>query len=149
MLAACASDISVGTSFDPLARFPASATWRWDEIRNVLPGDERILALDLGPEVEAAIADEFTARGYRERRSEAPDYILSYQLSVTSRIRPEGSFAIGSLSLLLSEAESGRRVWSGFALTEVDLSRSESERRERLREVVGRMLANFPPGSDD
>ena len=146
---ACASDLSVGTSFDPLERFPAEATWRWDEVRNVLPDDERIVAMDLGPVLQDAVSAELAARGYREARSAAVDYLLSYQLSLTSRIRPERSFTIGSLSLLLGDAKSGRRVWVGFAQTEVDISRSDSERRARLREVVRQMLGGFPPGHDD
>ncbi len=149
MLAACASDLSVGASFDPLERFPAEATWRWDEHRNVLPDDERIVAMDLGPVLREVISAELAARGYRGAGSALPDYLLSYQLNLTSRIRPEGSFAIGSLSLLLSEAKSGRRVWVGFAQTEVDVSRNDSERRDRLRGIVAEMLAGFPPGHDD
>lgn len=68
MLAACASDASVGTSFDPLERFPPTALWRWHEIRNVPSGDERIVALDLGPDIEGVISAEFSARSDRERR---------------------------------------------------------------------------------
>ncbi len=147
-LAACASDLSVGASFDPLERFPAEATWRFDELRNVLPDDERIVAMNLGPALQDVVSAELAARGYRGAGSALPDYLLSYQLNLTSRIRPEGSFAIGSLSLLLSEAKSGRRVCVGFAQTEVDITRNASERRERLREVVRQMLEGFPPGHD-
>ncbi len=147
-LAACASDLSVGASFDPLERFPAEATWRFDELRNVLPDDERIVAMNLGPALQDVVSAELAARGYRDTRSSLPDYLLSYQLNLTSRIRPEGSFAIGSLSLLLGDAKSGRRVWVGFAQTEVDVSRSDSERRKRLRGVMAEMLAGFPPGHD-
>ncbi len=90
----------------------------------------------------------FSARGYRERVSESARYILSDPLKVTSRIRPEGSSAVGSLSLRLSDAESGRHVWSSLAQTEVDMEKNDTERRERLREIVSEMLADFPPGSD-
>jgi hypothetical protein len=149
MLMGCASDLSVGASFDPLERFPAEATWRWDTLRNVLPDDERIVEMDLGPVLQDVISAELAARGYRSAGPSLPDYHLSYQLSLTSRIRPEGSFAIGSLSLLISEAKSGRRVWVGFAQTEVQVSRDEGERRSRLREVLAEMLTGFPPGHDD
>ena len=53
----------------------------------------------------------------------------------------------GLAEALRKQEESGKRVWSGFAQTEVDMSKTESERRERLREIVGRMLVDFPPGS--
>jgi hypothetical protein len=146
-VAACASDVPVSSTFDPLERFPAEARWRWDETRNVLPEDERIVAMDLGAVVKQAVSAELAARGYRPAGSSTADYVLSFQLSMNSRIRAEGSFAIGSLSLLLSDAKSGRRVWMGFAQTEVDVSRSEAERTARLREIVRRMLQDFPPGS--
>ena len=99
--------------------------------------------------LQDVVATELAARGYRQAGSAAADYLLSYQLSLASRIRPEGSFSIASLSLLLGDAKSGRRVWVGFAQTEVTISRSDSERRERLREIVRQMLVGFPPGHDD
>lgn len=142
---ACASDVPVGISYDPLERFPAQASWRWDDLRNLLPEDERVEARNLGPLVKEIVAAELTARGYREARSTGPDYLISFQLQMNSRIRPEGSFVIGSLSLLLRDAESGRRVWVGFAQAEANLSRTEEERRARLTRIVQRMLRNFPP----
>jgi hypothetical protein len=149
MLTGCASDLSVGTSFDPLMRFPAEATWRFDERRILLPEDERIVALDVGPALRQAITEELAARGYRQAGSETPDFGVVYQLSVTSRSRPEGSFAIGSLSLSLNDARSGKQVWVSFAQTEIEIARDESERNARLRKYVGQMLAEFPPGQGD
>ena len=146
-VAACASDVPVSTTFDPLERFPAEARWRWDDTRNVLPEDERIVAMDLGPVVKQAVSAELAARGYQPAGSSTSDYVVSFQLRLDSRIRAEGSFAIGSLSLLMSDAKSGRRVWMGFAQTEVHVSRPEEEREARIRGIVRRMLENFPPGS--
>ena len=145
---ACASDVQVATSFDPIERFPVKASWRWDELRNVLPTDERLVAMDLGHAVQDAVAAELAAVGYREAGPNLPDYLLTYQLNVSPQIRPERSFSIGSLSLLLRDAKSKRHVWMAFVQTEVDVNRSEAERRERLREVVRQMLLNFPPRSD-
>jgi hypothetical protein len=146
VLLGCATDLSVGTTYDPLMRFPAEATWRFDERRNLLPEDERLVAMNLGPALRDAITAELGLRGYRAAGSQATDFLVSYQLSVTSRLRPEGSFAIGSLSLLLADPKSGRHLWLSFAQTEVDVTRSEAERRARLREYVGQMLSEFPPG---
>lgn len=143
---ACASsDLSVGTHFDPLEQFPKQATWRWEELRNLLPTDERLVALDLGTAVKQAVAAELAERGYREAGSSVADYLLSFQLNVTPQMRVERSFAVGSLSLLLQDPDSKRRVWVGFAQTEVDLSRTASERGTRLRDTVRQMLLNFPP----
>src|SRR5262245_31891415 len=50
----CASDggVDVSTTFDPLTRFPARATYVWDTAANQLPDDPRITALDPGPVIE-------------------------------------------------------------------------------------------------
>ena len=149
LLAACASKLPVGTSFDPLEAFPAEATWRWDAASNVLPADERIVAMDLDPVLHDAIATELTSRGYRDAGGGRPDYLVSYELGLTTRIRPETSISVASLSLLMRDFETRRRVWLTFIQTEVDTKRSADERGARIHEVVARMLEHFPPGRDD
>jgi hypothetical protein len=141
---ACASDFEVGTTRDPLTAFPPRATLRWDEGAIVRPGDSRLRPAEFDTLIREVVSHEFGARGYRIAESGPAHYLVSYQISVDSRIRAEGSFAIGSLSLQLAEAESGRRVWVGFARAEVNVSRTLAERRERLRQVVAAMLENFP-----
>jgi hypothetical protein len=150
LLAGCASDIELGISYDPLTVFPAQATYAWDEGSSSLPTDDRIEALNLDPLIKQVVDSEFATKGYRPVRAGEPrNYLLSYQLGVATRIRPEESFSMGSLYLDLNDAASGRRVWVGFARTQVDPSRSEQERVERLRETVRRMLEKFPPGQHD
>lgn len=144
---ACASgDVQVGASFDPLERFPAEATWRWDEPRNVGPKDERLAELGVEPMVREIVTAELAAHGDSQARSSVPGYPLSYEINVTSRIRPEGdSFSIGSLSLLLADPDARRRVWVGFARAQVDVDRSAGERRAGLEAAIRRMLEGFPP----
>lgn len=147
---ACASDgIEVSTTHDPLARFPREATFAWEDAANRLPADERIAALDLGPRLEAAADAEFAQRGYRVTTSGKPDYLLSYQLVVHSWIGADNSRSVGSLSLLLKEAATGRRVWLGFGRAEIHVHLPEAERDARLRNAIGKILQDFPPGSDD
>jgi hypothetical protein len=147
-LAACASPLPVGVSFDPLESFPERATWRFDPAANVLPEDPRIQALELGPILEEAIVAELAADGYTLAGSQVADYIVSYELALTTRVRPETSISVGSLSLLLRDAKTRRRVWIAFVQTQVDVRRSPQERRERIHAVVAEMLANFPPPRD-
>ena len=146
--AGCASRLPVGTSYDPLALFPPEATWRWDERHNRLPEEGRIAALDLGPPLREAVTEELASRGYTPAGAELPDYLISYQLTTNTRIRPEGSIVVASLSLLVSEADSGqlgRRVWSAFAQAEVDVALDPTERRQRVRDAVAALLLDFPP----
>jgi hypothetical protein len=144
----CASDgIEVSTTFDPLTRFPAQATFAWDAAANELPADERIAALDIGPRLEAAAEAEFAAKGYHPATSADPDYLLSYQLVVHSWIGADNSRSVASLSLLLEEAASGRRVWLGFGRAEIHMQLPQDEREARLRTAVAKILEGFPPGA--
>jgi len=149
-LLGCASapEPEYGSKYDPLERFPASGLWAWDERANVLPEGPRFEGLDLEPALRAAIADALADRGYREG-SDAAHYRVSYQLGIGTRIRPEESVAVGSLSLLFTEVRTRRPVWVGFARAELDVNRSQAERNERLRAIVAEMLAAFPPGHED
>jgi hypothetical protein len=145
-LAGCASDgVEVSTTYDPLTSFPAQATYTWDERANRLPTDPRIVALDLAPILKAAAEEEFAARGYRAAVSRPVDYRLSYQLVVHTWIGADNSRSVGSLSMLLVEADTGRRVWLGFGRAEVHVGLTRAERKQRLREALARILENFPP----
>ena len=145
-LAGCASDeIGVSTTFDPLTRFPATATYAWDGAACLLPEDPRID----GPAVDALIREvaneEFAARGYRAVASGTSNYLLSYQYAIHTWTGPDASKAIGSLSLQLVESASRRRVWSGFGRAEIHVGLTQEERRNRLRAAFARMLEKFPP----
>jgi hypothetical protein len=135
----------VSTAFDPLVRFPAQATFLWDESAIREPDDPRIRELNFGPRLRKLTTEALIARGYREAESEAADYYVSYHLSVHSWISAEHSSSVGSLSILLIDAPSEQRVWMGFARAEAQVGLSEEIRNERLRAIVQRMFARFPP----
>ena len=142
----CASDdIGVSTTFDPLTRFPATATYAWDDAACMLPRDPRID----GPAVDALLREvanqEFAARGYRAVASGPSDFLLSYQYAVHTWTGPDASKAIGSLSLQLVESASRRRVWSGFGRAEIYVGLTPEERRKRVEKAFSRMLEKFPP----
>jgi len=146
LLAGCASDgIEVSTTYDPLASFPAQASYAWDDRASKLPPDPRIEALDLDPLIKAAAAEELAVHGYRPATSGSPDYRLSYELVVHTWIGADNPLSVGSLSLLLVEADAGRRVWMGFARADVQVGLTPAERKQRLRDVFTQMLVKFPP----
>ncbi len=146
-LAACASDdaIPVSTNYDPLVRFPAEATFVWDDAASSLPD----IAASDRQSTDALLKDvanqAFAARGYRVVAGGTADYRLSYQYVVRTYTGPDVSRAVGSISLLLVEKASGRRVWLGFGQAEVHVGLAPEERRARLSDALTRMLANFPP----
>ena len=145
-LFACVSSEPVSTAFDPLTRFPAQATYVWDEAANREPDDPRVRELEFGPRLRRLATEALAARGYREAASEPADYRVSYQLSVHTWIAPDHSTSVGSLSIVLVDAPSGRRVWMGFARAEAHVGLPEEARDERLRDILERMFEQFPPG---
>jgi hypothetical protein len=146
LLAGCASDgVEVSTTYDPLALFPAQATYAWDDSANKLPPDPRLASLDLDRLIKQAAAEELAVHGYLQATSGSPDYRLSYELVVHTWIGADSPLSIGTLSLLLVESDSGRRVWLGFARAEVHVGLTAAEREQRLREAFAKMLVKFPP----
>ena len=145
-LAGCATDdVGVSTTFDPLAPFPLRATYAWDDRASSSPDDASIGRLDLDTLLKDVADEEFGARGYSAVASGSVHYRLSYQLTVSTWIRADKSRSTGSLSLMMVDAGTNRRVWVGFARAEIHVGLTRTERRERLHKVVARMLEKFPP----
>ena len=147
-LAGCASDgVQVTRSFDPLATFPAQATFVWDDAANKLPQDDRQQELGLDSLIRQAANDAFAARGYRHVASGPTDYRLAYEVGENIWRGPEGTTSVASISLVLTSAKSDRRVWVGFVRAEVQPSVTRDERARRLRAAFDELLAGFPPAS--
>ena len=145
-LAGCASDtLQTSTSFDPLATFPGQATFVWDDAASRLPEGERIAELDLDPLIKQAANEAFAVRGYERVASEPADYRLSYEVAENRWHGPEGVTSVVSISLLLKDAKSDRRVWLGFGRAEVQQGVTRDERARRLREAFDELLETFPP----
>ena len=145
-VAACAAkDYGTSASHDPLTPFPAAATFNWDEAGSQVPDDPRLAEFDLRSLIRDELANGFEARGYRDARGGPSSYRVSYRLDVKTWMGVDQQSAIGSLSVDLSEAASGRRVWSGFARAPIHVGLPDPERRERLRRVIDDMLKDFPP----
>jgi len=138
-------DFGTSASHDPLTRFPAAATFNWDEGASRVPDDPRLAALDVQALMRDALGSAFEARGYSDARGGASSYRLAYQLDVKTWMGADEQNAIASLGVELSEAASGRKVWSGFARAPIHVGLPDPERRERLRLVVDDMLKDFPP----
>jgi hypothetical protein len=145
---ACASGdgMGVGSTHDPLTRFPATATWSWDDQANRMPDDPRLEPLDLDAIIRQVAREEFARRGYTETTSgTGGDYRLSYELGMATWMSQTSATAIGSVSLTLVEAGSGRRVWVGFWRAVADVSLDREQRVERFRAEIRELLETFPP----
>jgi hypothetical protein len=142
----CASDdaIPVSSTHDPLARFPAQATYAWDDAAIELPDDPQIDRAETDALFKEVANEAFAARGYRVAPAPA-DYQLSYHYVVNTRIAADYAKSVGSVSLLLVESASGRRVWLGFGRAEIYVGLTRAERTARLHDALERMLEKFPP----
>lgn len=145
-LVGCVSDdaIPVSSAHDPLARFPAQATYAWDDAAIELPDDPQIDRAETDALFKEVANEAFAERGYRVGAPPA-DYQLSYHYVVHTRISAEKSKSVGSVSLLLVESASRRRVWLGFGRAEIYVGLTREERKARLRDALERMLEHFPP----
>ena len=146
-LLACASNdaVQVSANYDPLVRFPAEATYAWDPAANVLPEDSALDRAGTDTLLRSVADEAFAAKGWRAVPQTPADFRLSYQFTVHTYIGPNASLALGSISLLMSDGKTGRRVWAGFGRAEIHNGLSEEERRARLADGMERMLADFPP----
>jgi hypothetical protein len=146
-LLACTSNggVEVSANYDPLVTFPAEATYVWDLAANALPEDSALDRAGTDALLRSVADEAFAEKGWRVASKAPADFSLSYQFTVHTYIGPNASLALGSLSLLMSEGKTGRRVWAGFGRAEIHNGLSEEERRARLADGMERMLANFPP----
>lgn len=148
LLACVANDkIPVSTNYDPLVRFPAEARYVWDEAANSLPEDPAIDRKASDALLKEVANEAFGAHGYHVTDGPPADYRLSYEYAVHTFYGVDVSRATGTVSLLLTDYASGRRVWMGFGRAEVHVGRSLEERRARLADALARMLEDFPPSS--
>jgi hypothetical protein len=149
-LAGCASEVSVGTAYDPLTVFPRQGTFAWAEGSNVI--SERIAHLGLADLLPPAVEGALASRGWRKVAPGEADVLVSYEVSVATWVQiavpgsdDEHSRAVGSLSVALQDPDDRRRLWVGFAEAEVTPSLSHEERRARIEAALELLFEEFPP----
>ena len=148
-LAGCASEVSVGTAYDPLTVFPRQGTFAWAEGSNVI--SERIAHLGLADLLPPAVEGALASRGWGKVAPDAADVLVSYELSVATWVQvatpdaDERSLAMGTLSVALLDPENERRLWVGFIQADVTPSLSHEERQARIEKALERLFKEFPP----
>ena len=148
-LAGCASEVSVGTAYDPLTVFPRQGTFAWDEGSNVI--SEQVAHLGLAELLPPAVEGALASRGWQKASADAADLLVSYQLSVATWVQvatpdsEERSRAMGTLSVALLDPENKQRLWVGFIQADVAPSVSHEERRKRIEAALERLFKEFPP----
>jgi hypothetical protein len=137
--------IAVSSNFDPLATFPAEATFTWKVDAQSLPEDPRLRTEAIDSLIRTAANEAFAKHGYRFVDSGPGDYVLSYQFRVHTWQAADESISTGTLSIEVAETLSGRRVWTGYGQAEIFTGLTGEESRKRLDSAMERMLRDFPP----
>jgi len=171
-LAAC-SQISTRSDHDPAADFSGYRTYTWvtDELM-VQPraaSDPTISPL-VQQRIHDAIDQALAAKGFVEDPA-SPDFGVAFTVGLRDRVRvdhwgayggyyrPYGryggvrarygppvaaNYTEGTLAIDMFDSQTRRPVWNGIATKIVD---EQDEQPQRIQQIVGSVLADFPPGS--
>ena len=156
--------VDVSFEYDPNASYADWQTWSW---RSLAPAVEGLgLGVqELDRDLRAAIEAELGAKGF-EKTDGAPDFLVAYSLKVVPETRAQKiqtidltdavwgasydrpvyiTSDVGTLVVVLSDAQQASQVWSGTARGRADRSDDPGKIARNLEEVVDDVLANFPP----
>jgi len=132
-------------------------TWSFVPTTNLPPQDPRLTNAQFANAIEAGIQRELVARGFA-RTMEAPDMLVNYQVDIENKIdeddwveyyseqkfsQPGVQWQEGSIILFLFDAKSGMALWAGWARGEMDPKATPAQRRERVQDVIRRIMLEF------
>lgn len=167
-LAAGCSSISIKNDFDREADFTAYRTFAWLQEPVTAIGDAdaaRQKNTLLDKRIRTAVETELQAKGMTVN-TENPDLLVVYHTGVDNKIdvtdwgysyptRYGGwyggsnvdvyEYKEGTLIVDLIDSKSQQLVWRGDATKTLEDNPSPERMEQNLREVVGRMFANYPP----
>jgi len=163
----------VGSRSAPGLDFSSYRSYSWLHAVQPPTGVPRLDQPLLHQTIRSEVDRRLTAKGYRWVGDAAPDFLLSYYVTIrkkaeTSRLKlgqsytrgwgkeqwsgtPMGSsgtyvkeFEEGTLVLEIIDARMSQVIWRGFASAVVDASGSQESRTARVRKAVRRILLRLP-----
>jgi hypothetical protein len=165
LLAAC-SGVRVSADFDPTTDFSALETFDWLPDAKP-PGDGPELDDPLlDARIRRAVESTLTGRGFRAAGTGAPDFWIAYHIGVERKVDVDtiyrsygrvgwrgGGYADtvvreyeeGTLLIDVLRPGSGELLWRGSAQARLREQPSPEDREKRVREVVEKILQQFPP----
>ena len=164
-LAAC-SGISTQSDYNPTYDFGTASTYNW--MPGGSEGDLQFYESTLFDAVDA----EMTAKGLRKAPAGEADILFAYHTGrqtrqqydtygygaggwwggywgggMTTTTTTVREYEEGTLILDIIDREQKQLVWRGSATKTLDASATPEERQQTLRQAVGKILGDFPPGS--
>ncbi len=171
------SGLTVATDFDPNADFSKIRSYAWLDERSGVEGDRNDVSGLLDQRIRRAIDAELLGKGLANLERASADVLVSYHLGVEKKLDVRtihsgygygggwhrgygryGGYGAGS-ETYVSEYEEGtflidliepakkQLIWRGSGQARVRRSSSPEDREERIREVVAKVLATYPPGT--
>ena len=142
LLAAC-SGVRVSADFDPTTDFSALETFDWLPDAKP-PGDGPELDDPLlDARIRRAVESTLSGRGFRGAGTGTPDFWIAYHVGVERKVVRE--YEEGTLLIDVLRPDSGELLWRGSAQARLREQPSPEDREKRVREVVEKILQQFPP----
>jgi hypothetical protein len=168
IFAAGCSTISVSHDFDTEADFAAYKTFAWLQEPVTAVGDAAAARQQntlLDKRIRSAVEAEMQSKGMTVN-TESPDLLVVYHTGVDSKINVTDwgytyptryggwygdrdvdvyQYEEGTLIVDLIDAKAQQLVWRGTATKTLEDNPSPERMEQNLREVIGKMFANYPP----
>ena len=167
------STISVNWDFDPSADFYRLASYDWMDPDDTSTNHLRAYDSLTHSRVLSAIEDQLFIKGYIKQVGGTPDFLVAYHAAVEGKLdttvidthygyaapsawgyqmRPASyrevrayAYEEGTLVIDVIDPKTSQLIWRGSAQAEVNRSANPTQKEKRVREAVGKILANFPP----
>jgi hypothetical protein len=165
LLAAC-SGIRVNADFDPTTDWSALETYGWLSDARPPGDDPRLDDPLLDARIRRAVENALDGRGFRAAGPETPDFWIAFHVGIERRVDVDriyrsygrvgwrgGGYADtvvreyeeGTLLIDVLRPGSGELLWRGSAQARLREQPSPEAREKRVREVVEKILRQFPP----
>jgi len=176
LLCACSS-VRVSQDYRPGTDFSHLKTYRWQPVAHDIRGDEPMDDPLRDERIRNAVERNLTSLGFREVTAAKPDFFIDFQYSVYRVMESDdvrgkvgigtwggangtyGGIGVGTgrglytredgvLHIDVIDPESGRILWRGKGTHQVEQHWKPETKIKKIDELVGGMLAQFPPDSN-
>lgn len=132
-------------------------TWSFVPTAQLPAGDPRLTNPEFAAAFEGGVERELAARGL-ERVASSPDMLVNYQIDIENRTdeddwaeyyaeqqfaQPGVRWQEGSVLILFFDPDNGKALWGGWARGELDPKATPVQRRERIQDVIRRIMLRF------
>ncbi len=147
-LAAC-SNVTVNADYEPETDFSAFDTYAWFPQTPTSTVSEILIE-----RIQNAVNAELDGKGMKRVEPGEASLMINQRVSVTEKLQVNDpyfaydrfqTYEEGTLLIDLVDPKTNRLVWRGTGQTKLKELKTAEERTSRVNEVVGAVLAQYPP----